>query len=76
MLRFPLIENFLALILATGGGTLSVAKKEEGDRWEPMRIIGWGWYVGQRAAELIVYITSIYRRTYRGREKEGRGLKF
>jgi hypothetical protein len=52
-----------------------VAKKEEGDRWELMRIIGWGWHVGQRAAELIVYIyiTSIYRRTYRGREKEGRG---
>ena len=53
-----------------------MAKKEEGDRWEAMRIIGWGWYVGQRAVELIVYITSIYRRTYRGREKEGRGLKF
>ena len=53
-----------------------MAKKGEGDRWELMRIIGWGWYVGQRAAELIVYITSIYRRTYRGREKEGRELKF
>ena len=53
-----------------------MGKKEEGDWWELMRIIGWGWYVGQRAAELIVYITSIYRRTYRGREKEGRGLKF
>ena len=52
----------------TAGG-----QEEEGDWWEPMRIIGWGWYVGQRAAELIVYITSIYRRTYRGREKEGRG---
>ena len=47
-----------------------MAKKEEGDWWELMRIIGWGWYVGQRAAELIVYITSIYRRTYRSREKE------
>ena len=53
-----------------------MAKKEEGDRWEPMRIIGWGWYVGQRAAELIVYITSIYCRTYRGREKEGGRPKF
>ena len=62
--------------MAVRGGILSVAKKEEGDRWEAMRIIGWGWYVGQRAVELIVYITSIYRRTYRGREKEGRGLKF
>ena len=55
---------------------MSVAKKGEGDRWEPMRIIGWGWYVGQRAAEVIVYITSIYRRTYRGREKEGGRPKF
>ena len=53
-----------------------MAKKEEGDWWELMRIIGWGWYVGQRAAELIVYITSIYRRTYRGREKEGGRPKF
>ena len=53
-----------------------MAKKEEGDRRELMRIIGWGWYVGQRAAELIVYTTSIYRRTYRGKEKEGRGPKF
>ena len=53
-----------------------MAKKEEGDRWELMRIIGWGWYVGQRAAEVIVYITSIYRRTYRGREKEGGRPKF
>ena len=25
-----------------GGGTLSVAKKAEGDQWEPMRIIGQG----------------------------------
>ena len=50
-----------------------MAKKEEGDRWELMRIIGWGWYVGQRAAELTVYVIFIYRRTYRGREKEGRG---
>ena len=51
-------------------------KKGEVDRWEFMRIIGWGWYVGQRAAELIVYIISIYRRTYRGREEEGRGQNF
>ena len=50
-----------------------MAKKGEGDRWELMRIIGWGWYVGQRAAELIVYITSIYCRTYTGRVKERRG---
>ena len=28
--------------MAVQGGTLSVAKKEEGDWWEPMRIIGWG----------------------------------
>ena len=38
-----------------------MAKKGEVDRWELMRIIGWGgWYVGERAAELIVYITYLY----------------
>ena len=39
--KIPLTENFLALILATGGHTV-VAKKAEGDRWEAMRIIGQG----------------------------------
>ena len=62
--------------MAVQGAHCRWPRRGEGDRWELMRIIGWGWYVGQRAAELIVYITSIYRRTYRGRKKEGRGLKF
>jgi len=40
-----------------------VAKKEEGDWWELMRIIGWGWYVGQRAAELMTHMYIIQTHT-------------
>ena len=51
-----------------------MAKKGEGDRWELMRIIGWGWY-GQKVLELIgIYIISICPRTYRSREKKRGGV--
>ena len=37
---------------------------------------GWRSSRQVRAGELIVYIISIYHRTYRGREEEGRGQNF